>query len=522
MAATCTSASDCWTVGDINGNANYQTLIERWDGTSWGIVNSPNTSSTQFNLLTGVACISAAECWAVGYSNNGNAYQTLIERWDGTSWAIVPSANTSATHDNILYGMTCVSASNCWAVGYYTTDSFYAQTLVLHWDGTAWSIVTSPSTSSTQANFLYGVSCVSASDCWAAGYSYTNSGVTFQTLIEHWDGAAWTIVPSANTSPAQTNVLLGVTCASGLDCWAVGYVDVDVPNVTHTSFQTLIERWDGSSWAIVSSPNTGAAQTQSNALYGVQCLSQSECWAVGYYINADGTYQTLIERWNGTSWGIVNSPNTSSTQFNLLNSVTCASGSECWAVGYADVGVGFYQTLIERYTASPPPVPTKVVSRKAHAPAGDFDINLPLTGSPGIECRQGQGTNSNEHRVVLTFSAPATVSSAACDGTPAATSTSGNDVTVNCTGVANAKLINVTLAGVTVGASSGNVTVPMAVLIGDTNADGFVNSADIAQTKSQSGITVTSSNFREDVNAEGSINSADIALVKSTSGTALP
>jgi hypothetical protein len=93
---------------------------------------------------------------------------------------------------------------------------------------------------------------------------------------------------------------------------------------------------------------------------------------------------------------------------------------------------------------------------------------------------------------------------------------------VNCTGVANAKLINVTLAGVTVGASSGNVTVPMAVLIGDTNADGFVNSADIAQTKSQSGITVTSSNFREDVNAEGSINSADIALVKSTSGTALP
>ena len=53
------------------------------------------------------------------------------------------------------------------------------------------------------------------------------------------------------------------------------------------------------------------------------------------------------------------------------------------------------------------------------------------------------------------------------------------------------------------------------VLIGDTNADGSVNSADISQTKSQSGQGLTNSNFREDLNADGSINSADISLVKS-------
>jgi hypothetical protein len=67
-----------------------------------------------------------------------------------------------------------------------------------------------------------------------------------------------------------------------------------------------------------------------------------------------------------------------------------------------------------------------------------------------------------------------------------------------------------------------DVSVPMAVLLGDTNADGFVNSADISQTKSQSGNAVTGSNFREDLNADGFINSADISLVKSKSGTALP
>jgi hypothetical protein len=60
------------------------------------------------------------------------------------------------------------------------------------------------------------------------------------------------------------------------------------------------------------------------------------------------------------------------------------------------------------------------------------------------------------------------------------------------------------------------------VLVGDTTADGSVNSADISQTKSQSGHTVGSSNFPEDVTADGSVNSADISVVKSKSGTALP
>ncbi|MDT5070395.1 MAG: hypothetical protein QOK02_6550 [Mycobacterium sp.] len=178
-------------------------------------------------------------------------------------------------------------------------------------------------------------------------------------------------------------------------------------------------------------------------------------------------------------------------------------------------------TGLYRQPGCAPPIPTAVVSRKTHG-ADDFDINLPLTGTPGIECRQGQGTNSDEHRVVFTFSAPATVASATCDGNSATTTTSGNDVTVNCTAVPNGKIITVALTGVTVEADSGNVSVPIGVLVGDTNADGVVNSSDIAQTKSQSGHNLTSSNFREDLSVDGSLNSGDIALVKSKSGTALP
>lgn len=119
---TCVSASDCWAAGYTFGDGRRQTLIERWDGTAWTIVDSPDTSRTQHNSLTDVTCVSASDCWAVGYYSNGGVNRTLIERWDGTSWAIVDSPNTTSTQDNTLAAVTCVSESECWAVGFYGGD----------------------------------------------------------------------------------------------------------------------------------------------------------------------------------------------------------------------------------------------------------------------------------------------------------------------------------------------------------------------------------------------------------------
>jgi uncharacterized delta-60 repeat protein len=174
-----------------------------------------------------------------------------------------------------------------------------------------------------------------------------------------------------------------------------------------------------------------------------------------------------------------------------------------------------------------PPTPTSVVSHKTHGTAGDFNIDLPLTGTLGVECRKGQSTSSDQHQVVFTFPVPITLSgsptvsvSAPAGGAPGATvSVSGSVVTVDLTGILNAQTITIALTNVN---DAGPVSVPMGVLVGDTTADKFVNSADISQTKSQSGNAVTAGNFREDVNADGFINSADISLVKSKSGTALP
>src|SRR5258708_15874476 len=171
-------------------------------GTSWAIVSSANTSGTQSNFLLGVTCMSASECWAVGYYYNDNVIsQTLIERWDGTLWTIVSSPNTSTTDYNSLSGVTCVSASECWAVGYYFTgDNFIDQTLIERWDGTSWSIVSSPNTSTTEANVLLGVTCVSASECWAVGYYYGLDDLISQPPLEHSAGTSSPTVRSPTTN----------------------------------------------------------------------------------------------------------------------------------------------------------------------------------------------------------------------------------------------------------------------------------------------------------------------------------
>lgn len=175
----------------------------------------------------------------------------------------------------------------------------------------------------------------------------------------------------------------------------------------------------------------------------------------------------------------------------------------------------------------PPLLLANAASRKTHGGAGTFGVNLPLTGTPGIECRTG-GANG-DYTVAMTFTNPLTTVASATSscGSASGAIDSGDSFTyiVNVTGCsAAAQTISVGATGVT--DNQGNVpiaaSVNMSILLGDTNADTSVNSADISQTKSQSGNAVDATNFRQDVNTDGNLNSADISLVKSKSGTALP
>ncbi len=165
-----------------------------------------------------------------------------------------------------------------------------------------------------------------------------------------------------------------------------------------------------------------------------------------------------------------------------------------------------------------------VVSRKTHGAAGIFDINLPLTGSPGVECRSTGGN----HTLVFTFKSnlasgevSVTGGSGTVSGTPVM---SGNIMTVNLTGVTNAQTTTIMLHNMKDVANQllPDTAVKMSTLIGDTSGNGLVTSTDVSQTKLQSGHAITSANFRTDINANGTISGTDVSVAKLNVGSGLP
>jgi hypothetical protein len=184
-----------------------------------------------------------------------------------------------------------------------------------------------------------------------------------------------------------------------------------------------------------------------------------------------------------------------------------------------------YETMPPQLT--PAPVLSGVVSRKAHGGAGSFDIDLPVIGPSGVECRTGGPTN--DYTMIFTFARNLTVVGSASVTTGIGSVSSRaigpnpNQYTVSLTGVTNAQLISVTLTGVVDSAGAvGNFSGTMGVLLGDVNASGRVDSGDVFQVRQNTGQGATISNFRNDVNTSGRIDSGDVFAVRQQTGTGLP
>ena len=335
-AVSAAADNDVWAVGSISisDSSTSQTLIEHWNGTAWSVVKSPNGGAT-FNVLTGVAALSANNAWAVGYFANGTVYRTLIEHWNGTAWSVVSSPNGNSTSSfNFLQGIAAISANDIWAVGNYKADE--TNTLTLHWNGTAWKVVQSPNVTPETNNSLSGVSAIATNDVWAVGTQQPSSLTATHTLTLHWNGTAWSIVPSANTSQTSSNHLLAAAAVSSNDVWATGFT----PSVA------LAEHWNGSSWGVVSTPTiTGGS---SPFLSGATALASNNVWAVGqFFQNSISASRTLTEQWNGSSWTIVSSPNNGMFH-NFLNGVDATPGGTLWAVGGRYDSNSIQRTLILR------------------------------------------------------------------------------------------------------------------------------------------------------------------------------
>lgn len=287
------------------------------------IVPSPNTSAVLDNVLESVDCVSDSFCMAVGHANDGISDRTLVLRWDGDSWSILPSPNASPSQQS-LKSVTCESTSFCIAVGFSFGGSGL-EALVLLWDGTDWSIVPGLSTAPGTTTSLHSVSCVSTSSCVAVGNIW--SGPVSQTLVARWDGAVWTQVSSPNTAPTLNNSLFSVSCVTESFCMAAGN------HSDGASSMTLVLEWNGTTWTKVASPSPWRydSPTQNDGLTSVVCTSTTSCVAVGAF-GFNSARTTLVLGWNGVEWTQVDSPDPSIYR-SPLSSVSCANESSCAAVG---------------------------------------------------------------------------------------------------------------------------------------------------------------------------------------------
>jgi hypothetical protein len=310
------SSSEVWAVGTaITGVSTASTLALHWDGRRWRHVISPN-GGPYWNAFSDIAVFSSRDAWAVGFSQdilNPLVYDTLTAHWDGENWVKVQSPNVPDMSGNQLVGVRAIATDDVWAVGEYwrPSDSKF-HILTLHWDGSAWSIV--PTYSPQAGSYLAGIDA-SGSDLWTVGWI----GGQDQTLTEHWDGTRWVKVSSPSPG-ADGNVLIGVSIVDDADAWAVG---------SYHLLNTLAMRWDGSTWTTVPAPNIG---TWSNLLESVKSMSEGDGWAVGTYINQDDFMRRpMIEHWDGDAWSVVAGPPAGRFGSELID--VAAASSDLWAVG---------------------------------------------------------------------------------------------------------------------------------------------------------------------------------------------
>ena len=319
LATVAISSTDVWAVGAAPNRSSFltATLAEHWDGTEWSIVETPPID-LPFVRLNSIAAVGSRDVWAAGYAENPSCIcaETVIEHWDGSSWIRVSSPNPGVA--NFLYGITAVSPTDIWAVGYqWPTQSLWVP-LLLHYDGTSW---TQFDQSQLEYARLSSVFALASNDVWAVGWIGRGAGI--EALALHWDGTSWTSMPF----PTEPGGWIGLNSVSGVaanDAWAVG-------TYSYYNINGQVERrarsyhWDGVSWT-----NVVVGLGGYSYLTNVAANATDDVWAVGAgYVGYDPTYRYVTLHWDGISWSNVGNPNQ-----GILYAVSASSRWDVWAVGY--------------------------------------------------------------------------------------------------------------------------------------------------------------------------------------------
>jgi hypothetical protein len=306
--------------------------------TGWTVETIPQTGNN--TILLGASARTSTDAWAVGqqFAGAGQAPPPPVSyHWNGTAWSLVPTPTLGVS--SALRGVSASTATDAWAVGFSLLGRRDFGTLMEHWNGTAWSVNSSLVVTGEAAE-LTGVADLSPANAWAVGQGGTGG------LLEHWNGTGWSSValPDPNFTPGVDQ---SISASSPSDIWVVGSTVNTTTGTTagealHFNGTAIspddawavggasIEQWNGKVWSVVPSPTPGADL----GLTGVAARGPNDVYAVGDNIPSvnGGTVQGVILRWNGSTWSADSDP-TDGSYSPLFGAATVSGAPNEWAVG---------------------------------------------------------------------------------------------------------------------------------------------------------------------------------------------
>jgi DNA-binding beta-propeller fold protein YncE/subtilisin family serine protease len=356
---SCPDPQTCIAVGHYKPtSSSQQTLTYLGAGTQWQLRTVPLPSEGKLHTLRDVSCISASFCMAVGFGEDKAGHpKPFAASWNGEAWTTqeVPGWFESEEHKfSELSGVSCVTTSECMAVGWYRNSGGTGRNYSVLWNGSSWTKLATPNQEPLEKSVLEDVSCPIAQYCVAVGWA--NKAASSKVILT-WSGSSW---KEGKAAAGTGRALMAIDCTSASHC------------VSASSDPGYVETWNGSSWTGKSLPIPSYANNVS--MEGVDCVTPNYCVAVGQAaMKSNGVRVPLAEVWNGSTWSVQGAARNTSAAVGVLSGVACLSPRSCTAVGWSWAS-GARQPVIQNRIAPP-----------------DYQSSFGSTGSGNGQLKRPQG-----------------------------------------------------------------------------------------------------------------------------------
>ena len=414
----CWTATSCVAVGESGAGTGLVISIQ---GATITYASLPKLGSQTYEELAAVRCFGATSCLAVGTTGNATASIGVVVTLTGATWTQHVLPNPRGDNFGIAVSLACSSVNACETVGWAglqfegvapppSTYLAYGASLT----GTTWNL-DAPVVEGPPAAAVFGISCPTESDCISVG-TYANDQQKDRPIVESLGANKWSLTAPPMPAGATSATLFAISCPKSGSCVAVGRFVA-----TSGAWLPYVDVLTNKTWKAKAVP--GKSGFINVGLFGVSCVSMSECVAVGSasmntssnpYCSTNCTQAPVVEELIGTKWTESTPPSPSETVNPVLDGVSCWAIRQCVAVGtYYYSG---FQGNVETLSG------TRWHWSHATAPAGGLWAELfgvACTSAASCHLAGAFGEGASQYPLVETGSANGDWTPSAPDGTTA-------------------------------------------------------------------------------------------------------